>query len=104
MTARATGPGGEIETTDRYTGGEALPDQVGADDVLDFAFGAEVDLIWVRLDGGDGRADPFGTVPDQDTGIFCEDGVPNPLTITADAVKVWAPTGAVARVWGYRYG
>lgn len=113
MTARPTGPGGSVEvrneegppvsTSDRFTGGEALADQSGNDDVLDFTFSADVDLLWVRVDGGDGRADPFGGVPAADTGIFCEDGIPNPLTVTVDTVKVWAPTGSVVRVWGYRY-
>lgn len=93
-----------VAATDRYSGGEVLADQAGAGGVLTFTFSSAVDLIWVRCDGGDARADPFGGTPAVDAGIICEDGVPQPITLTASTVKVWAPSSSSVSVWGYRYG
>lgn len=94
---------GHADVFDRFTGGEPLDDQAGAGAALEFTFAAPVDLIWVRCDGGDGRANPFGGIPDVDSGIFCEDGIPNPITMTATVVRVFAAIGTTVRVWGYRY-
>ena len=88
---------------DTYLGGEVLADQAGAGAVLDFEFAAPVDLLWVRADGGDARAEPFGGDPAANFGIVCEDGIPNPLTIRTDTVKVFAGVGTTVHVWGYRY-
>lgn len=92
--------------TDRYTGGQAdLPDQAGANGVLTFAFTTPVDLVWVRLDGGstNGRCDPFGGTPSATQGIIAEPGIPVPMPVTAQQVKVWAPVGATVQAYGYRY-
>lgn len=89
---------------DRYLEGEVLPDQVGTGGVLTFTFSEPVDLIWCRVDGGGaGRADPFGGIPTADRGIYVEPEVPAPLTVTTTTVRVFAPTGTVVRVHGYRY-
>lgn len=88
---------------DRYVGGQALPDQAGDGSVKLFSFEDPVDLIWVRCDGGNGRVDPFGGEPSTEVGIFCEDGVPQPLTISTSKIRVFALTGVVIRVWGFRY-
>ncbi len=94
---------GRLDTRDSYTGGESLPDQAGAGAVLLFTFAARVDLVWVRVDGGTGRADPFGGVPSSSAGVVCDDGVPQPLTVACVSLRVWAPAGATVAVWGYRY-
>lgn len=96
-------PEGRDPVADTYLGGEVLPDQAGAGGVLDFVFTTAVDLVWVRADGGDARAEPFGGEPAADFGIVCEDGIPNPLTIRAESVKVFADAGTTVHVWGYRY-
>lgn len=92
-------------TTERYVDGQVLPDQPGANGVLDFAFASAVDLIWARLDGGsvNGRADPFGGTPTEAQGIILEPGIAVPMTVTKAALKVWAPTGSSVSVHGYRY-
>lgn len=92
-----------LDTADTFTDGEVLADQSGADDVLIFTFSNPVDLIWVRSDNGDSRADPFGGIPTGTLGIICEDGVPNPMTIRTDTVRVYSPNGATVNMWGYRY-
>lgn len=89
---------------DQYTAGEILADQTGAENVLTFTFSYKMDLVWVRCDGGTGRADPFGGTPTNTLGIICEDGVPNSLTILTKTVKIFADTGVNVSVWGYRYG
>jgi hypothetical protein len=88
---------------DRFAGGETLADQAGEGAALTFTFASPVDLVWVRCDGGDGRANPFGGTPTSAAGIFCEDGVPNPITVTTSSVKVYAESGTTVRVWGFRY-
>ena len=86
---------------DRYTGGEALADQAGGA-VRTFTFASAVQLVWVRVDGDSGRADPFGGTPADGVGIYCESGIPNPITVQCTTVRVWAPTGSTIRVWGFR--
>jgi hypothetical protein len=88
---------------DRYTGGQVLADQTGAAAVLTFTFSNPMDLVWIRSDGGDSRADPFGGTPSASLGIICEDGIPTPLTVRATTVKVYAPVGATVNAVGYRY-
>ncbi len=89
---------------DVYVDGEVRPDQAGAGAVLTFTFtGGACQLIWIRCDGGQGRADPFGGTPTGSLGIRCDDGIPNPVTIETSTVKVFANTGTTVQVWGYRY-
>jgi hypothetical protein len=90
------------EVRDEFRGGEVLGEQAGPG-VLTFVFAGVVQLVWVRGHGGDVRCDPFGGVPSSTAGIPCEDGVPQPVTLTTDTVRVWATEGAAVAVWGYRY-
>lgn len=85
-----------------YKGGEYLADQSGAGGVLTFTFSEEHQLVWVQIDGGDGRADPFGGTPSASAGIPCVDGTPQPMTVSTDVVKVFAPGSTTVHVWGYR--
>lgn len=89
--------------SDSFAGGEVLADQAGAAGVLTFTFSAARQLVWVRSDGGVARANPFGGVPTSTSGIFCDDGVPTPITVTTSLVKVFAPTGTTVKVHGYSY-
>lgn len=89
---------------DTFNSGETLADQAGAGAVLTFTFTSPMDLVWVRSVGGISRADPFGGTPTATQGIYCADGEPQPLTITATVVKVFAPIGATVSVWGFTYG
>lgn len=92
-----------VPINDAFAHGQVLADQVGAGAVLDFVFAAAQDLIWIRSDGAVSRCDPFGGVPAANLGIYCEDGVPVPITVLTAALKVFAPAGATVRVYGYRY-
>lgn len=95
--------GNPIASSDTFTNGETLADQNGNNDVLTFTFASPMQLIWVRADGGDVRVNPFGGTPTASNGIKCEDGIPNPLTINAIEIKVYAPSGVSVNVYGYRY-
>lgn len=99
---------GQLFVRDAYTGGETLPDQDGADEVLDFTFSAPVQLVYVYGKSASGnlqcRADPFGQVPSAAQGIPCDDRVPVAIPVTASAIKVYAPNGMTVSVWGCRYG
>lgn len=90
---------------DIYPNGEVLADQVGAGAVLTFTFSNPMNLIWVLSSGTTlvSRCDPFGGIPDASLGIYCEDGIPVPVTVTATTIKVFAPIGTTVRVYGYRY-
>lgn len=92
-----------VSAQDAFSAGEVLLDQAGADGVLTFSFTQPVDLIWVRSVGGVSRADPFGGTPTASIGVYCADDEPAPLTVSTDALKVYAPSGATVSVWGYRY-
>lgn len=94
---------GNFAVDDSYTSGQVLADQAGSGSVLTFTFTQQQNLVWVRCDGGQGRADPFGGTPATTTGIRCDDGIPNPMTINTTVVKVFANTGTTVQVWGYRY-
>ena len=89
--------------TDTYSGGEVLADQAGAGAVLTFTFTTPVNLAWVLVDGDDGRCDPFGGTPSSGAGIPCDDGVPQPVSMTVTTIKVYAPAATTVSVWGYRY-
>lgn len=94
-----------VRVADKFTAGEVLADRPGANGVLTFTFGAAVDLIWVRVDGGttNGRIDPFGGTPTAAQGIVAEPGIPVPVTVSGSSVAVWAPAGCTVSVHGYRY-
>lgn len=87
---------------DKFSGGEYLADQTSAGSALTFTFAAAVHIVWVRCDGGNGRADPFGGTPNATSGILCEDAVPQPITVTTSSVKVYAAAATNIRVWGFR--
>jgi hypothetical protein len=91
---------GSLATKDTYTADEALASQVGAGAVLTFTFSAPMDLVWVRSQGGTSFAKITGT-PALGNGIYCEDGVPQPVTRRTSVVKVWAPGGATVYAWGF---
>lgn len=92
-----------VPTQDIYTTGEVLADQTGTGAVLTFTFSEARDLVWVRADGGQVRADPFGGTPAASTGVRCDDGIPNPFTVQTSSVKVYAPNGVVVQAWGFSY-
>lgn len=89
-----------LDVSDTYTTGQALASQPGDGSVKTFTFAAPMDLIWVRCQDATGFADPFGGTPASGQGIFCEDGIPQPITLRTTTVKVWAPAGTI-HVWGY---
>ncbi len=91
-----------LTSQDTYTGGQALPDQTADGTAKTFTFSSPVDLIWVRVIGATGRADPFGGTPSSTQGIYIGDNEPNPITVRTSSIKVWA-TGGTIHVWGYRY-
>lgn len=91
---------GSLPTKDTYTTDEALASQAGANAVLTFTFAAPMDLLWVRSEGGTSFARITGD-PALGAGIYCEDGVPQPITRRTSTVKVWAPAGATVFCWGY---
>jgi len=91
---------GALKVADVFTGGEALPDQTGDGTVKTFTFASPVDLVWVRSAVA-ARADPFGGTPTATTGIPCAADEPNPMSVRASSVKVFAASGTVS-VWGYR--
>lgn len=84
-----------------FTQGEVLPDLEGPGVVV-FAFSAPMSAVWLRTDGGDGRADPFGGTPDEDFGIPLPDGQPVRVTMLTDRVAVYLGAGVSATAWGYR--
>ncbi len=86
-----------------FNSGATLPDQSGAGGVLTFTFASAMDLIWIRSVGGVSRADPFGGTPTSTQGVYCADSEPQPITVTATTIKVYAPSGATVSVWGYAY-
>lgn len=99
VAANAANP---LPVADVFTDGEALVDEEGTGGVLIFTFSSPMDLIWVRSIGGAARADPFGGNPDAQTGIYCADDEPTPLTIRTTVVKVYAEPSVVVSVWGFR--
>lgn len=86
--------------SDVYTTLEVLPDQTGAGDVLTFTFTGVPKLIWVMSRGDVCRAVTTGT-PTATFGVYCDDGVPQPLSVESQTVQVYAPSGAAVTVWGY---
>jgi hypothetical protein len=92
------------QVQDEFTTGEALPDQTPAlSGVLAFNFTAPVNLVFIRVRGGVGRADPFGGTPTATTGIYCADDEPTPIPVTTSQVKVHAPSNVPVSVWGFAY-
>lgn len=89
-----------VDVVDAFTTGQTLPAQAGDGTVKTFTFNDALDLIWVRCQGATGFADPFGGTPADGTGIYCEDGIPQPITVRTSEIKVWAPSGQIY-VWGY---
>lgn len=94
-----------LKVHDDYQAGEVLADQTGAAAVLTFTFAAAVNLVVVDANGATtdiARADPFGATPTATQGIPCRDEVPTFMPVTTTVVKVYAPTGMVVSVYGYR--
>ena len=77
-----------------------LADDVGDGTVKTFDFTTPVHLVWVKCVGGEGRA-AIDTDPTLSFGVVCEDGIPQPLTVTTQTLKVIADAGTV-HVWGFR--
>lgn len=94
-----------VKSSDDFQGGEVLADQTGAAAVLTFTFSAAVQLVVVSGNGiatDFARVDPFGGTPSATLGIPCGDEVPTFIPVTATVVRVFAPTGMVITVWGFR--
>jgi len=92
------------QVNDIFYEGEALPDQTSAGAALLFTFSEPVQLVWVLVGGEvNGRVDPFGGVPSANSGIPSLGGSPTPITMSIEQLQVWAPSGAVVSVWGFRY-
>lgn len=91
---------GTVQTSESYTNLEVLPDQAGGGDVLTFTFTSTPKLIWVISRGAASRAAITDT-PTATFGIFCDDGVPQPMTVESQTVQVYAPGAATVTVWGY---
>jgi hypothetical protein len=98
------GPVNPMPVSDRFTGGEVLPDQSGAGAVLTFTFASAVHLIWVLSQGADlvARVDPFGGVPSAVAGIPVFEQAATAIVVTATTIKVYAPVGTTISVWGFR--
>lgn len=93
-----------VAASDRFTSGEVLADQSGADTVLTFAFSSAVQLVEVHCVGGEGRAEPYGGTPSATQGIRCGDDIPRMMPVpSVTAVKVYAATGTTVTVHGQRY-
>lgn len=90
---------------DDYQAGECLAEQTGAGAVLTFTFASPVQLVHVEGDGADtdvARVDPFGGTPSATQGFRAADGVGVYLPVICTVVKVYAPTGMVIAVNGFR--
>lgn len=95
---------GRVDTAESFTDMEVLADQSGAGGVLTFTFASPMDLVWVRCSGGVGRASAAGAAdPAASRGAYCEDGEPEPISVRTTTVRVFAGSGTIVSVWGYRY-
>lgn len=96
---------GALKAKDDYAGGEVLADQTGAAGVLTFNFASPVNLVVIFANGAAtdiARIDPFGGTPTAILGIPVGDEAASYLPITTSSVKVYAPTGMVISVSGFR--
>ena len=105
VTANVTFPTDQ-KVHDDYQGGEVLADQTGAAAVLTFTFSAAVQLVLVHAYSATStdlaRVDPFGGTPSSTLGIRALNDTPTYIPVTATTVKVYAPTGMVVSVAGFR--
>lgn len=92
----------EWAVKDQLDGFEALDDQTGNGTVRTFTFGSDVELVWVRVVGGIGRAAPAGPDPSASKGVYCAADEPTPITCVTDELRVFAPNGTTISVWGFR--
>lgn len=89
-----------IPLREDYTSGEVLEDQLGTGSVLQFNFSETIYLLVLMSVGGISRANPFGGVPDEDTGIYLDDGIPTYIPVATEQVKVYASNGVRIIVYG----
>ena len=90
---------------DDYQSGECLAEQTGTGAVLIFTFSAPVHLVHVEGNGAStdvARVDPFGGTPTATLGFRASDEVGVYLPVTTSSVKVFAPSGMVIAVNGFR--
>lgn len=93
------------KTHDDYQSGETLPDQTGSGGVLTFTFSSPVHLVVVDASGTAtdiARADPFGGTPTSSQGVVCRDETPTFIPVQTSSIKIFAPTGMLVSVVGYR--
>lgn len=90
-------------------GGQQTTSAPGQTKTFTVVNGDHVDMLWVRVDDGSGHnaiamIDPFGGAPGAAAGWPADDGVPVPITLRTNRVKVYAAaSGAKISVIGYRY-
>jgi hypothetical protein len=91
-----------VSVRDDFAGGEILPDQTGANDVLTFTFSEQVDSFWVAVVGNEGvvKVHHYGGTPSATSGIPVAAGGVMPFSEPATTVRVFAPTGLIVTVWG----
>lgn len=98
---RATAPA----VKDDYQSGECLPEQTGDGTVKTFTFSSPVQMVHVEGNGIDtdvARVDPFGGTPSAIQGFRAANEVGVYLPVTCTVVKVFAPTGMIITVQGFR--
>lgn len=76
-------------------------DQSGVGGVLTFTFTSAPKQIWVLCVGDDARADLNENDPTDSRGVFCGDGIPTPIPVSAERVNVYAPAATTVSVWGF---
>ncbi len=91
------------KTADYYRDSEYLADQTGAGAVLTFTFTSEVHAVFIRPTGGIVRVAMGAGTPSASLGAYVGDSETAVFPRATTTVKVFAPSGTVVTVWGYRY-
>ncbi len=78
---------------------DAAAEATGNDASQTLDLGVVCDLIFVRVDGADGRALVSDT-PTTTHGRVCEDGIDTAFPVRSQTINVHAPSGATVTVWG----
>lgn len=94
-------PGQNVQVSDYYQNLEILPDWSGTGSSTTITFTTMPKLIWLVSRGGPSRVTPPSQTPTASLGIYCDDGVPQPITWQTNSLKVYTPAGATVTAWGY---